>query len=146
MVYMYHSFLIHLSADGNLGCFHVLPRRVLSCPTHLHLGLSWESKALLSPFFHVQPLNQSHGTFIICFCRIMEQTWGSIGSILSFIHRKGNWDPELLSHHWLTTDKYSNLLNPSSVLSLLYHTACEPHKNHKLHTDTRTKSYCHLHH
>ena len=21
---MYHSFLIHLSADGNLGCFHVL--------------------------------------------------------------------------------------------------------------------------
>ena len=25
MVYMYHSFLIHLSADGRLGCFHVLP-------------------------------------------------------------------------------------------------------------------------
>ena len=24
MVYMYHSFLIHLSADGRLGCFHVL--------------------------------------------------------------------------------------------------------------------------
>ena len=24
MVYMYHSFLIHLSADGYLGCFHVL--------------------------------------------------------------------------------------------------------------------------
>ena len=23
-VYMYHSFLIHLSADGHLGCFHVL--------------------------------------------------------------------------------------------------------------------------
>ena len=22
--YMYHSFLIHLSADGHLGCFHVL--------------------------------------------------------------------------------------------------------------------------
>ena len=21
---MYHSFLIHLSADGHLGCFHVL--------------------------------------------------------------------------------------------------------------------------
>ena len=25
MVYMYHSFLIHSSADGHLGCFHVLP-------------------------------------------------------------------------------------------------------------------------
>ena len=24
MVYMYHSFLIHLSDDGHLGCFHVL--------------------------------------------------------------------------------------------------------------------------
>ena len=24
MVYMYHSFLIHLSANGRLGCFHVL--------------------------------------------------------------------------------------------------------------------------
>ena len=24
MVYMYHSFLVHLSADGHLGCFHVL--------------------------------------------------------------------------------------------------------------------------
>ena len=24
MVYMYHSFLIHTSTDGHLGCFHVL--------------------------------------------------------------------------------------------------------------------------
>ena len=24
MVYMYHSFLIRSSADGQLGCFHVL--------------------------------------------------------------------------------------------------------------------------
>ena len=24
MVYMYHSFLMHSSADGHLGCFHVL--------------------------------------------------------------------------------------------------------------------------
>ena len=24
MVYMYHNFLIHLSADGHLGCFHAL--------------------------------------------------------------------------------------------------------------------------
>ena len=25
MVYMYHSFLIHSSANGHPGCFHVLP-------------------------------------------------------------------------------------------------------------------------
>ena len=24
MVYIYHSFLIHSSADGHVGCFHVL--------------------------------------------------------------------------------------------------------------------------
>ena len=24
MVYIYHGFLIHSSADGHLGCFHVL--------------------------------------------------------------------------------------------------------------------------
>ena len=24
MVYIYHSFLVHSSADGHLGCFHVL--------------------------------------------------------------------------------------------------------------------------
>ena len=24
IVYMYHSFLIHSSANGHLGCFHVL--------------------------------------------------------------------------------------------------------------------------
>ena len=24
MVYMLHSFLVHLSADGHLGCFHTL--------------------------------------------------------------------------------------------------------------------------
>ena len=24
MVYMYHSFLVHSTADGHLGCFHVL--------------------------------------------------------------------------------------------------------------------------
>ena len=24
MVYMYHIFLVHSSADGHLGCFHIL--------------------------------------------------------------------------------------------------------------------------
>ena len=31
MVYMYHSFLIHSSADGHLGCFHVLPSYDKQC-------------------------------------------------------------------------------------------------------------------
>ena len=29
MVYMYHSFPIHSSADGHLGCFHVLAMNIV---------------------------------------------------------------------------------------------------------------------
>ena len=41
MVYMYHSFLIHLSADGHLGCFHVLAminRAVMNIRVHVSLS------------------------------------------------------------------------------------------------------------
>ena len=47
MVYMHHSFLIHLSADGHLGCFHVLHQALLS------MGLSgqeyWSGLPLPTP-------------------------------------------------------------------------------------------------
>ena len=41
MVYMYHSFLIHSSADGHLGCFDVLT--IINCAamnTGVHVSLS----------------------------------------------------------------------------------------------------------
>ena len=41
MVYMYHSFLIHSSADGHLGCFHVLAiinSAVLNTGVHVSLS------------------------------------------------------------------------------------------------------------
>ena len=41
MVYMYHSFLIHLSTDGHLCCFHVLAiinSAVMSIGVHVSLS------------------------------------------------------------------------------------------------------------
>ena len=41
MVYMYHSFLIHSSADGHLGCFHVLVMiNSAAMNTGVHVSLS----------------------------------------------------------------------------------------------------------
>ena len=42
MVYMYHSFLIHSSADGHLGCFHVLAMinsAVMNIGVHMSLSV-----------------------------------------------------------------------------------------------------------
>ena len=43
IVYMYHSFLIHSSADGHLGCFHVLAIIKQCCNEHWGTCVSFNS-------------------------------------------------------------------------------------------------------
>ena len=48
MVYMYHSFLIHSSADGHLGCFHVLAiinSAVMNIGVHQTPNLNFKNRA-----------------------------------------------------------------------------------------------------
>ena len=42
---MYHSFLIHLSADGHLGCFHVL---AIINSAVMHIGVHMSLSDLVS--------------------------------------------------------------------------------------------------
>ena len=54
MVYTYHSFLIHSSADGHLGCFHVLAI----------INFTW---LLLSrPYFHIRSHSEIPGLGLQC--------------------------------------------------------------------------------
>ena len=62
MVYMYHSFLIHSSADGHLGCFHVLARINSAVMIYILNQLVW---LVLLPQRHRPVLNE-------CFLSLFE--------------------------------------------------------------------------
>lgn len=102
---MYHNFLIHLSADGHLGCFHVLA--IVNMHWSLRLSLVVVSRGYSGCCAQV-----SHCGFFSC-CR----TWalGLMGSIVVahelscsvacgiFLNQGSNLCPPALAGRFLTT-------------------------------------------
>ena len=67
MVYMYHSFLIHSSADGHLGCFHVLAMiNSAAMNIGVHVSLSDLVSSVCMP---ISEIAGSYGSSISSFLR-----------------------------------------------------------------------------
>ena len=66
MVYMYHSFLIHSSADGHLGCFHVL---AMINSTVMNIGVHVSLSDLVS--LVCMPRSEIAGSYGSCISRFL---------------------------------------------------------------------------
>ena len=106
MVYIYHSFLIHSSADGHLGCFHVLAMinsAVMNIGVHVSLSDLVSSVFFHSPFTFIKRLFSSSLLSTLQFSSVAQ-------SCLTLCYPMNRSMPGLPVHHQLPEFTQTHIL------------------------------------